>query len=66
MSVFYLPGGAEFERLEDGGVEFRCNNLVDVTFTPADWCSLVANMSHQGENADTFKGAMNFHQGEKS
>lgn len=71
--AFHSINGWYFERMEDGGVritktdqrpDHRGELIVGVELPAETWCSAVASVSAKGENADTFAGATQLHDGQ--
>ncbi len=63
---FQAGGGWYFKRVEDGQVKVRINNPAMcgmMTFDKDTWASIVASVSAEGENGDTFRQAEHFHAG---
>lgn len=71
--AFHVKDGVYFERIEDGTVHLtvfegpfqKQAKVKDIVMSPSEWASVVASVSHNGESAHTFKGAMLFHNGER-
>lgn len=59
---FWTHNGIHFRRLSDGSVEIRCTSGGEV-LDPHAWASVVAALSIHGEQNDTRRIALQFHQG---
>lgn len=65
---FHWSGGLYFRRMEDGTVEMtqtKGGQTDDIEWQreipPSEWASIVAAVSYQGENGDTYRTALGFH-----
>jgi hypothetical protein len=61
---FHATDGWYFERLPEGRVRVsaavqRCTEVVE--FDAATWASIVASVSHRGEDAQTYAAAHDLH-----
>lgn len=76
MARFHWRNGIYFDRKADGSVEIyqeredvstktstRLDKVPFATVPPAEWASIVASVSKDGENGDTFREAHKFHTG---
>jgi fructoselysine-6-P-deglycase FrlB-like protein len=64
MGKFHAHSGWYFERLEDGSVRLSAmgaTELMSATFNADTWASAVASVSADGETAETFRAALEFH-----
>ena len=52
---YHLREGWYFDRLEDGEVRVRTAGGAVVTMAPEEWASVVASMSHRGEDYTTYR-----------
>lgn len=64
--MFHWRDGITFDRDENGGVAVHIpgRNIVDFVIPSADWGSIVASVSAQGENHDTYLRALSLHNGD--
>ena len=70
LNVFFV-GTVGFARAADGWVDIwrhledpqGTTYAVIDTINPNEWASIVASVSAQGENADTFWAALHLHEG---
>ena len=64
--MFHAKDGQFFERQSDGSVRILAREtghdgaavLKDVTLGPSEWASVVASMSKEGENGETWRMAL--------
>lgn len=68
-SWLHVSEGLFFRRHDDGSVEIGqgpdFNSVAPLQkIPPAQWASVVAFVSHQGEDGVTYTQAINFHMGE--
>lgn len=67
MAKFHYKDNWFFERLDDGSVKITNPTLlrgmlsVNLTVDPDSWASILASVSAQGETAESFQEARNFH-----
>jgi hypothetical protein len=60
---FEIGGGWYAKRGSDGSVSIYVPEPGERTFTPQQWASLVASVSHHGEGDLSYRSALNFHVG---
>lgn len=59
---FHWRAGWFFTRIKDGDVVLKNADLKVAELIPAaEWCSIVAAMSHSGETGFSWETAMRFH-----
>lgn len=69
--MFHAKDGVFFERQNDGSVRLlvkTCGRddalaMKDITLNKGTWCSIIASMSHNGEEHGGYYRADNFHTG---
>lgn len=64
--AFHWRGGTHFERQGDGAVKIWCEQGLgrhdfSVVIPASEWASIVAAVSARGENGDTYRTALKFH-----
>ena len=73
--MFHAKNGQYFERQDDGSVRIFARGglglssdpiVKDVTLGPSEWASVVASMSLEGENGETYRAALQRQVGEES
>lgn len=71
--MFHLADGLYFEQLPDGAVRILKRKTVDadfeatvldITISAEEWASVIASMSHYGEEHYGFYRALSFHRGD--
>lgn len=71
IGEFHLCNGLYFRREDDGAVSIRLaedakpdSETIFSAYIPASsWASVVAHVSANGEDADTYQAALHFHAG---
>lgn len=67
MTSHHAKDGWSFERLEGGAVRVHWGSPevpLGVTLTAEEWASVVASVSHAGEEGGRFYDALAFHTGQ--
>ncbi len=66
--AFHYKDNWYFERLDDGSVKISnptmhtMKGIFTLTIDPDSWASIMASVSAQGETAESFQEARNFHE----